>query len=272
MKGCVVIKTGLKNALVLCVFVVSVLMSGCGREKANSNKEPAQEELLIFCGGGLRPPIAELAGAFAKENKVEVLIDYAGAEVLISKARLSKRGDIYIPGDKGYVDFAATNGLIIAQKSVCYFVPTIFVQKGNPKEIKSLKDLIRPKIKLGLGNPQYIPIGRKSKNIFRNNSIAWDDVEANLKFQSATVNELCLQIQAKSLDAVIVWDAVAHSYSKYGDLITIPHKQNVVSTVDAGILRFTDNRELADKFVSFLRSEDGRGVFRKHNYRVEFPE
>ncbi len=266
------IPTELKNVLVLCAFVLSVLTSGCGGEKANNNNELAQGEFLIFCGGGMRPPIAELAEAFSKENKIEVLIDYAGAEVLISKARLSKRGDIYIPGDKGYVDLAATNGLIFSQASVCYFVPTVFVQKGNPREIKSLKDLIRPGIKLGLGNPQYIPIGRKSKKILENNNFSWDDVEANLKFQSATVNELCLQIQAKSLDAVIVWDAVAHTYSKYGDLITIPHDQNVISTVDAGVLKFTNNRELSDKFVDFLRSRDGRSVFRKHNYRVDLPE
>ena len=258
--------------LVLFGAVIAVIVCGCGGQKSAADKNSGKKEFLIFSGGGLRLPVAELADTFGEENGVNVLTDYAGAEVLISKAKLSKRGDIYIPGDKEYVDLAATKGLILSQKSVCYFVPTILVQKGNPKKITGLKDLTRPGIKLGLGNAQYIPIGRKSKRILAKNGISWADIETNLKFQSATVNELCLQIQAKSLDAVIVWDAVAHCYAKYGDQIAIPRDQNVVSTVDAGVLKFTRNRKLAGEFVDFLRSERGRAVFRKHNYRVDLPE
>jgi len=262
----------LKVALVICGLISSVLITGCSDERADNGRESAQTELLIFCGAGLQPPISELAEIFANENNLKILTDYAGAEVLLSKARLSKRGDIYIPGDKGYVDSAAAKGLILSQNSVCFYVPTIFVQKGNPREIKEIKDLLRPGIKLGLGNPDYIPVGRKARQIFEKNGISWKRIETNLKFQSATVNELCLQIQARSLDAVIVWDAVAQRYSKYGELIPIPRQQNVSSTVDAGVLKFTENCELAEKFVDFLCSEDGRAVFRKLNYRVDLPE
>jgi len=265
-------KSILNYILVLCGLIFSVLTTGCSDDRTENGKESEPAELLIFCGAGLQPPIAELAEIFANENNLKVLTDYAGAEVLLSKARLSKRGDIYIPGDKGYVDLAATNGLILSQKSVCYYVPTVFVQKGNPSQIKGIKDLLRPGIKLGLGNPDYIPVGRKARQIFEKNGISWKSIETNLRFQSATVNELCLQIQAKSLDAVIVWDAVAQRYSKYGELIPVPRQQNVLSTVDAGVLKFTENRELADKFVDFLCSEDGRAVFSKLNYRVDLPE
>jgi ABC-type Fe3+ transport system substrate-binding protein len=42
--------------------------------------------------------------------------------------------------------------------------------------------------------------------------------------------------------------------------------------VDVGVLKFTKNRELAEKFVDFIVSERGQGVFKKHNYRTEPPE
>ncbi|MHC4571969.1 MAG: substrate-binding domain-containing protein, partial [Planctomycetota bacterium] len=80
------------------------------------------------------------------------------------------------------------------------------------------------------------------------------------------------QIQAKSLDAVIVWDAMARYYGKYGDQVPINTEKNVISTVDVGVLKFTKNRELAEKFVDFIVSERGQGVFKKHNYRTEPPE
>jgi molybdate transport system substrate-binding protein len=122
-----------------------------------------------------------------------------------------------------------------------------------------------------LGDEKAVPIGRLSKTIFEKNGITWSEVEKNLKFKSLTVNELGLQIQAGSLDAVIVWDAVARYFAQYGDEVPIPAQQNVVSTVDAGVLRFARNRKLAEKFVEFMRSERGRAVFRKHNYRVDQP-
>ncbi len=254
---------------VILAGIVSIIISGCSDQGTGIDKKQTNKELLIFAGAGLRNPISELAKTFEKELGVKVMVDYAGAEVLISKAKLSKRGDLYIPGDRAHVTMAAKQGLIISQKPVCYFIPTIFVQKGNPKGIISLSDLIRPGLKIGLGNPEYIPIGRKSKKIFEKNGITWKEIEKNLKFQSSTVNELCLQIQAKSLDAVIVWDAVAKSYLKYGDEVTIPYSHNIISTVDAGILKFTKDQLLVEKFVDFICSERGKAIFRKHKYQVD---
>jgi molybdate transport system substrate-binding protein len=230
------------------------------------------KELLIFVGAGIRPPAAEIAESFGAERGVNVVPDYAGSELLLSKIRLAQRGDIYMPGDKHYVDQAAKAGMILTQKAVCYFVPTILVQKGNPKGITALGDLAKPGIKLGLGDENACAIGRKSKRIFEKNNIPWGDIQKNLKFQSMTVNELGMQIQAKSLDAVIVWDAVAVYYAKHGDQVPIAREKNVISTVNAGVLKFTKDRELAEEFVKFMCSDRGRQIFKKHGYRVDAPE
>ena len=255
---------------IILAVILLLIISGCSDQKNTLDKKHTEKELLIFAGGGLRNPISELAMMFEKKFNIKIMVDYAGAEVLISKAKLSRQGDIYIPGDSEYVNIAAGENLILSQKSVCYFVPVIFVQKGNPKGIYTLKDLIRPGIRLGIGNSKYIPVGRTSKKILTKSGISRKEIEKNLKFQSATVNELCIQIQAKSLDAVIVWDAMAKNYSKYGTEITIPTDQNIISTVDAGILKFTKDHILSEKFIDFMRSKTGQKVFSKYSYRVKF--
>ncbi len=78
-----------------------------------------------------------------------------------------------------------------------------------------------------------------------------------------------MQIQAKSLDAVIVWDAIARYYSEYGDEVPIPSEKNVISTVDIGVLKFTEHQEQAEKFVDFVISKAGQRIFQKHNYSTE---
>jgi len=258
------------SRLILLV-ALGALVSGCGRDDPPGPAAPDQPELLVFCGAGIRPPVAEAVTTFSKKNGVEAVTDYAGSEVLLSKIRLGQHGDVYIPGDKHYIDQAAEQKMILAREKVCYFVPTVLVQKGNPKVVKGLRDLVQPGLKLGLGDSKACAIGRKSRAIFKKNGIPWGQVEKNLRYQSLTVNELGIQIQAKSLDAVIVWDAIAVYYVKVGAQVPIPVEQNIVSTVEAGVLKFTQHRDLAEKFVQFLASDPGKRVFKRHNYRTEPP-
>jgi len=145
-------------------------------------------------------------------------------------------------------------------------------EKLSQEKISGLHDLIKPGIKLGLGHPYNLPVGRTAKKIFEKNKISWTDVERSLKFQSTTVNVLGMQIQAKALDAVIVWDAIARYYSEHGEEVPIPLEQNVISTVDVGVLKFTEDRELAEKFVEFTTSPRGQNIFKKHLYTVGAPQ
>jgi len=253
------------------ILVAAIFLTACDK-KEPKQEQAAGKELMLYCGAGIRPPAAELAETFEREHGVKIITNYAGSETLLSTIRLIRSGDLYMPGDKHYVEQAAREDMIHSHKSVCYFIPVILVQKGNPKNIKRLRDLLRPSIKLGLGDAKACAIGRKTKKVLTKNNIVWSDIEKNLKFHSLTVNELGIQIQAKSLDAVIVWGAIARYYSKYGDEIQIPTGQNVISTIDIGVLKFTKHRELAEKFVDFISSEQGQQVFKKHNYSTEAPE
>jgi len=260
----------MKNLVLFISILSAVLLLGCDG-KTPDESDAGTRELLLYCGAGIRPPVEQMAETFEREHGVKIVTDYAGSEVLLSKIKLVRRGDLYMPGDKYYVDQAAEEGMILSQKSACYFVPTILVKKGNPRNIVGLEDLLQPGLKLGVGDAKACAIGRTTKQIFDKNNIAWEDVEKNLVFQSLTVNELGMQIQAGSLDAVIVWDAIARYFSEYGNRIPIPRENNVISTIDIGVLKFTKNRELAEQFVEFITSQRGGDIFRKHNYTVELP-
>lgn len=260
----------MKRIILAVIVVAAVLLAGC-ESKESEEEQAAEKELLLYCGAGIRPPAAELAETFGREHNVKIITDYAGSEVLLSKIKLVRRGDLYMPGDKHYIQQADREGMIYSSQKVCYFIPTILVQKGNPKKIRGLEDLLKTGVKLGLGDPRACAIGRKTKKIFAKNNIEWAEVEKNLKFQSLTVNELGMQVQAKALDAVIVWDAIAKYYSEHGEEVPIPPEQNVISTVDIGVLAFTQNRPMAEKFVDFAASPQGQAIFKKHLYTVDAP-
>lgn len=255
----------MKKLMLFGAACVVLALVGCKSEKPEQSES---EELLLYCGAGIRPPVAQMVEQFENEHGVKIVTDYAGSEVLLSKIKLTRKGDLYMPGDKHYVEQAAAEDMILSEKSVCYFVPTIMVRKGNPKNIRRLQDLLKAGVKLGVGDAKACAIGRKTKQIFAKNNIAWEDVEKNLAFQSLTVNELGMQIQTGSLDAVIVWDAIVGYYSEHGTEVPIPPEKNVISTVNIGVLSFTENRSLAEKFVEFAVSEAGQHIFAEHKYRT----
>ena len=80
-----------------------------------------------------------------------------------------------------------------------------------------------------------------------------------------------MQIQAGSLDAVIVWDAIAQYYNEHGEQVAIAAQNNVISTVDICILAFTRQRLLAENFVQLAVSERGQAILKKHRYTIEPP-
>jgi molybdate transport system substrate-binding protein len=223
----------------------------------------------LYCGAGLRPVADELIRVFTATHNVRIVTDYAGSEVLLSKMRLVRQGDLYMPGDQSYVEQAVQADMVLSQTPVCYFVPTILVQKGNPRNIQGLHDLTGPGLKLGFGDPRACAIGKETRRLLDKNQIAWPDIERNVVFQSLTVNELGLQIKAKALDAVIVWDAIAKYYQDEGMEVAIPAPANVISTVDLAVLNCTQKRSLAEQFAQFAASEQGRAIFTKHHYTVE---
>jgi molybdate transport system substrate-binding protein len=256
---------------ILLTAVIVVGSSGCRKQSAQPGEKESQPRLMLFCGAGIQSPVAELVEVFSRNNHCRMEVDYAGSEVLLSRITLKKKGDLYMPGDQSYIDIAAKAGMIESTTKACYFVPAILVLKENPKHITSLRDLTRTGIRLGLGDANACAIGRQSKRIFARNNIPWAEVEKNLVFQSLTVNELGMQIQAGSLDAVIVWDAIANQYLDHGELVDIPPEQNVISTVPVGVLNFSEHKDLAGRFAQFAASDQGRSIFRKHNYRIDPP-
>jgi len=244
-----------------------LLVVGCGKDKT----EGEDKELVVLCGSSFPNPMGELCSQFTEQTRIKFATMVAVSENHLPLIKTARKGDIFVTHDP-YLDYIRDVNCLLDYVHVGYVSPVLAVQPGNPKGVRSIQDLTRPGLKLGMGDPDACAIGRTSRQILAKNNIAWEKIKKHVAYLSLTVNELGMQIQAKSLDAVIVWDAMARYYGEYGDEVPIAPEKNLVSTVDIGVLKFTINRELAEKFVDFITSERGQEVFKKHNYSTKDPE
>ena len=92
----------LKKLSLPIIVVTAIFLFGCKADKPEES-DSAVKELLLYCGADIRPPVQEIAEAFESEHGIKIVTDYAGSEVLLSKIKLARRGDLYMPGDKHYV-------------------------------------------------------------------------------------------------------------------------------------------------------------------------
>lgn len=255
-------------ARLTCLGALLAASVGCGKDRPNQQ----ERTLLLYCGAGLRPAVAEAIEAFTAKTGVNVQCDYAGSGVLVARVKLERRGDLLMPGDVWYLEQVAKEGLLDSKTMVTYFVPVIIVRKGTGQEITKLADLARPGVRLALGNPEACQIGRLTEKIFAKNRIDMEAIRDNTTLASMTVNELGVWVQTGRADAAIVWDAIAAHYADDVKVVAIPPEQNIISHVAIGVLRSSRNTQLARKFVEFLTSDEARGIFKKHHYQTLPPD
>jgi len=260
----------MRNIILIVVLTVGVIILALiFFYQKNAN---IQKELFLYCGAGLRLPINESIEVFSKEHGVNIQANYAGSGALLNQLQTTKKGDLYMPGDVSYIELIEPKGLVEFKQTVCYFVPVILVRKGNPNNINDISDLLKPGVKLGLGDPEVAAIGKISKQIFEKNNIDMEAVKENLVFNSATVDELGIQIKVGKVDAVIVWDSTAFNYVDSGDIVRISSEKNIISTVAIALLKNSKNKEASMEFINFLTSEQGQEIFKRNGFSTELPE
>ncbi len=251
--------------------------SGCERRESgpagSGSTGGKQVQLILYCGAGIRPAAEALIAAFEKETGIRVSPNYGGSGVLLGQLTAARRGDLFMPGAELYVDIAVENGLAdpATRRVVGYFVPVIFVQKGNPKGVGSVAHLARDDVRLGLGDERACAVGKKAVAIFEKSGVALADFEDNTVYKSGTVNELGLAIQLGNVDAVIIWDANARQFAAHGETVLIPPEQNAISAFPIAALTFSEHPGEAMRFIEFVTSGKGRRIVRECGYTVELP-
>ncbi|OGF45082.1 MAG: molybdate ABC transporter substrate-binding protein [Candidatus Firestonebacteria bacterium RIFOXYC2_FULL_39_67] len=225
-------------------------------------------DLIVYCGAGTRPPMEEIAAAYTKENNTKIKYNFGGSAQMLAQIELSGKGDVFIPGEELYIEIAKKKKLISGEPLIiAYWMPVILVQKGNPKNIRNLSDLEGEGIKLGVGDERVCAIGIVTKSVLEKNKL-FEKIEKNIIVKTSTANELGNAVKLKTVDAVIVWDSIAYMYPDSGDVVDIPVKENEISKIPAAVLKNSLNKEEAEKFIIFLKSEKGREIFNKHHYKT----
>ena len=227
--------------------------------------------LFVHCAAGIKDPVAEIAKKFEAETGVKVEIAYANSGQLLGQIETTHVGDVYVPGDVSFADKAVEKKLAVgAPRPFSWFVPGIYVRKGNPKGIRVLADLARPGVGLALADDSAA-IGKLQSDLFRKNGIDAQALKRNVKVSPAMVTDVALAVKMGTVDAGLIWSALGSLYPEDAEIVLIPKAQNVVGAVAACTLAGSKNPKAAAAFLDYLVSDKGRAVLTAKGYAVDPP-
>jgi len=260
----------MKSLLVPFISVGMLLFSNCSRE---SGAVP-RTELMLFCGAGLRDVMEPLIDSFEVREPVTVQTSYDGSGKLLAQISVINQGDVFIPGEEFYMQKALEKGLVLKEPidTVCYFIPVLFVQKGNPKAIYRLSDLTRAGLRVGLGDERATAVGKICADMLRRAGVDSAAIARTVVLRAGTVSELGAAVQLLTVDAVVVWESTARQFAKNGEIVPLPPSEIITSVVPAGVLATSKHRELAGRFVQYVSSDAAKKVLIAHHYSITLPE
>ena len=224
-----------------------------------------QNSLHVFSAGAVAPPIKKCADAFKAKYGTEFNFTVNKAEILIEEIAETKQGDLLTCGSEYILDHAQLKGLVLKEtrKGLGSRTSAILVQKGNLKNIKSIPDLAKKGIRVGVSvsgclTAVWDDLATKANLVeqIRNNTIAYAD----------GCGELMSFINKKKVDAILGWDAFKKLNMQTMDIIELPKDLQVHRTTAIGIITFSKNKELAKKFIDFLVSEKGKKIYEDYGW------
>lgn len=231
----------------------------------------AEDSLLVYAGSASQPAAEEVGKLFEKEYGVRVNYIFGGSGYVLSQMIISRQGDVYFPGSSDYMELAKSKGVVFpeTERLVVYLVPAIVVQKGNPRNIKDLRDLLRPDVSVAIADPESVCVGLYAVEIVEK---AFNEREIQ-RFREKLVNytgscaKTAAAISLKQVDAVIGWRVFEKWDPGRVEAIPLaPEQVQRIGYIPAAVSVFTKSRELAELFVGFLASEKSRKIFRKYGY------
>ena len=197
---------GKKYLIPEVIIIVAIgLIAGCIGEE-NKTSEDKQKTIMAFCGSASKPAIEEAAKTFEEKTSIKVELQFSGSGNMLSQMKLSKQGDLYIPGSPDYMEIAKRDNVVYPEtvKKIAYIVPVINVQKGNPKKIQSLDDLANKGMEIGICAPESCCIGLYAVEILEYNNMT-EKVKPNIVTHAESCSKTAALVVMDKVDAVIGW-------------------------------------------------------------------
>lgn len=250
------------GSLVLLAGLAAVLVW-----RSTSSSSP-QRPLVIYCAESTRLPMAAIAAEYEAEGGQHVELRFGPSESLLTQAELvnaSAPADLLLPADSYYIEQAKARGLTEDVFPIAEMHAIVLTARGNPKNIATWSDLLRDGTKVAVANTGAA-IGKLTREHLTRTG-KWAALQPRV-VDTGNVTQAATAAKFGSVDAAIIWDAVAFNYPGQS-VLEMPELAGVTARVEVAVLKQSPDLEAARRFAQFMTApERGLNHFRTTGFRV----
>ena len=182
-------------------------------------------QMTFFAGSVNRRALDPIIKAFEQREGVRLNTIYNGCGILTGQMKVladnKDRGfpDTYMACDVYYLETVKDwfqEAVNVSDTDI-----VIAVQKGNPKEIHALTDLLKSGVRVAIGQPDQCTIGVLTRLLLEHEGIYDQLLKDNVVTQTATSALLVPAVTSKSADAALAYRTDTLAESDKVDVITI---------------------------------------------------
>lgn len=242
------------------------ILTACDKSNKNNKKE-----IFISAASSLTNVIDEIKDEYEKINK-EIIIrtNYAGSGTLQVQIEEGAPVDLFISASNKQMNILENKNLISKESRVTFLKNKVVLiaPKNSKLRLKNFKDVLKNEVKkIAIADPQYVPIGQYSEEIFSNLKI-WKKVKEKM-ITSQNVRQSLDWVVTENVDCATVYQTDAYIETDRVIIVAQAPKNSYKEIAyPLAIIKNSENKEKVKNFYKFLNSTKAKEIYKKYGFVV----
>ena len=230
-------------------------------------------DLHVFAAASLRDALTQTADAFHRANPgVQIVPNVAGSQILRLQIESGARADLVISANPHHLHALQQAGLLAAPPTAIATNHLVLaVPAANPAGISGLQDLTQPNRRLVMA-AESVPAGAYARHMLTLHAAATGQpgfpaavLQRVISFET-NVRQVAAKLELGEADAGFVYRTDVLASNGRLQVIQTPSQVQVTAHYPAAILRDAANPDLAQRFLTFLRTPEAQTILARHGF------
>lgn len=274
---------------IILAMSMLVLLMGCGKSQesqvANKNEQEKTEEVKtetektteeekvsegeinISAAASLQDALEEITSTYEEEKGVKFNLNFGGSGALQTQIEEGAKADIFISAAQKQMKALVEGGLIEEENVSDLLINDVvlIVQKDDENKVTKIEDLANEEVTLvALGEPESVPVGQYSQEILDYYEIA--DLVNEKATYGSDVRQVLNWVASGEVDSGFVYRTDAMIEEGVEIIEAAPEGSHKPVIYPAAILKDAENKELANDFLEYLKSDEALEVFENYGF------
>ena len=247
--------------------IIGVLMVGIcavGTVAPAVAASPMKGEITVSAAASLTDSFTALAKAFRAANpKVKVRINFGSSSTLVAQIQSGAPSDVIAAADLASVEKLVISGhVVVGPRVFARNSMAIAVKPGNPKKVKSIRDLSRLNTIAMCG--KAAPCGVYASTILARAGVI---VKESNVTRGVDAKATLGAVVTGDADAAIVYKTDVIAAGKAIHVVDIVASSNMKAAYGISVVRNSKNTALARAFNDFVLSEQGWKILKGFGFQ-----